>query len=208
MPRVISISGVDGVGKSTVINQLVKDLKSRGLFPKVIRSRPCGFPILSSVKYGRRGAEQHASEQLHSEKIPHKSMVSYLKFIYYLLDYCVGWVSVGYWLRSNKTVIIFDRYYFDYICDQGRFSMVLNPKFVKYFLNVLLIPDCNIYLRASVERIYERRREQTENQIITSNNQYVTLFEECKIRYPTKSFCIIQGLEVDTYDEVLKCVHG
>lgn len=207
MSKVISISGVDGVGKSTLIKCLVKDFEQRGMNVKVLRSRPCGFPILSSIKYGKKEAEAIASSQLHFEKKQQNKLISYLKFIYYLIDYLLGNFLLFSKFTSNNNVIIFDRYYFDYICDQSRFSIYVNPVFSKFFLKMIFIPDCNFYLYSSTELIYLNRREQSENQIILSNKRYINLFRQCKKIFPSKSFHIIEGLQSNTLDEVLKCLH-
>ena len=57
-------SGVDGAGKSTLIEYVDKELKSNGFNVIKKRSRPEILPILSTFKHGKQNAENIATEAL------------------------------------------------------------------------------------------------------------------------------------------------
>lgn len=195
--KTISINGVDGSGKSTIILTLKQHLNEQGYNVKIKRSRPLNWPILSSLKYGRQKAEIIASTQDHKTKTVTGKYKSFLKFLYYYTDYLLGGIYIHIILLKPKTVIIFDRYYFDYICDQSRFSLSLNINFVVYASKFIHIPDLNIYLRAPENKIFKHRVEQTSQQIRNASNLYQELFTIGKEKYGSEFF-IVEGLLPET----------
>ena len=203
--KTISISGVDGSGKSTIILALKQHLKEQGYNVKIKRSRPLSWPILSSLKHGRKKAELLASTQDHKTKTIQGNYKSILKFLYYYTDYLLGSIYIYITLLKPKTVIIFDRYYFDYICDQSRFSLSVNKKFVAYAAKFIHIPDLNIYLRASENDIYKHRLEQTPQQIKYASIHYQELFRIGKEKYGSEFF-IVDGLKPETTSIIKRIV--
>ena len=189
MGKVISVSGLDGSGKSTLISEIQSFYSSNGENVLVIRSRPLGFPILSSIKYGKRRAEFKAANKKHFNKESNGVIVSYLKFFYYYSDYLFGSLWLYIKKRHSNSIIIFDRYYFDYICDQERFSLSVNKLIINKLMRFIFIPDVNIFLDAKKDQIYENRIEQSAEQIRIASNSFLDFFaNEPKIK--NKSFLI------------------
>ena len=204
--KTISISGVDGSGKSTLIDAISEHLTAQGYNVKVIRSRPLGFPILSSLKHGRKKAEAVAARTRHSNKIIHNQITSLFKFTYYYLDYLLGSLWLHYSRRYTRNIIIFDRYYFDYICDQSRFSLNVNILIVNFLAKFIHIPDINVYLQASKEKIYQNRDEQTPTQILDASRMYENLFSVGSETYGMLFF-IVDGLSSETTSKVIKILN-
>lgn len=196
---VLTISGPDGCGKTTLINDLLNNLERQNI--KLFRSRPIGFPILSHIKHGKN-AKQIASAQNHFSKNQSPSRIlSIIKFTYYFLDYFVGGLKLLYLKRLGK-IVIFDRYYFDYICDQTRFSVKLNSKVTRYLYNIIYEPDINVYLLAKPDLIHNQKVEQSKAQIRQINIDYVNLFSDLQTR-SKKSYHIVPGLSPTTTKSVL-----
>lgn len=205
MGKIISVSGLDGSGKSTLIRQIQAFYMSDGKNVRVLRSRPLGFPILSSLKHGKKGAEYRAGKERHFNKKPNGYFGSYLKFFYYYSDYLLGSVWLYKQKRNPNSVIIFDRYYFDYICDQQRFSLSVNKTMIYNLMKFIFIPDINIFLDAKKDQIYANRIEQSAEQIKISSNFFLDFFSQAK-QGTQKRFYIIPGLEKDTFEKALNCI--
>jgi thymidylate kinase len=203
MSKIISISGLDGSGKSTLISDLHNYLQDQGFEVKVLRSRPMGFPLLSAFKHGLKGAELNAAKANHRDKITNNKLKSTVKFLYYYCDYLLGNVWLRFLKRKPRTIIIFDRYYFDYICDQSRFSIKISKSIVENLGRFIYMPEINIYLNTTKEKIYENRIEQSPEQIREASKSYLKLFTDGKEKYNTKFF-IVDGLSKDTTKKVVR----
>ncbi|MBQ0768226.1 MAG: hypothetical protein KBT58_02980, partial [Bizionia sp.] len=130
--NIITFSGVDGAGKTTILREFTGILKNKyGKKVKEIRHRPSILPILSAIKYGEKKAEQKTMEVLPRTGSNKSKMSSYIRFFYYLIDYVFGqWVIYFKYTRKD-IIIIYDRYYFDFINDARRTNINLDSKFIK-----------------------------------------------------------------------------
>ena len=197
---VISITGPDGSGKSTLIDSLVKHFVNRKVV--VLRSRPIGFPILSVLKHGG-SATSKASVQSHINKSPSKYIIlNYLKFFYYFFDYFFGSLKLWYLTRKGY-IVIFDRYYFDYVCDQSRFSLSVSVPLVCQLYNFIYRPKINIFLEASGHDIWKKKREQSIEHINFTNESYKQYFEKMNKGYGER-YLVVPGLTNETYQKVIE----
>lgn len=191
----ISVSGVDGAGKSTVI-QMLKDRIEKKYRKKVIilRHRPSILPILSSLKYGRKEAETKAASQLPRLGKNMNLVSSIFRFAYYYLDYLVGqvYVSIKYFSRGH--IIIYDRFYFDFINDSVR-SNIRIPKFIpKLLFGLVLKPKLNVLLYASPDEILRRKKELSYDDIVELNKSYIGLFEKLSLSQPSTKYITINNI--------------
>ncbi len=191
----ISISGVDGAGKSTVI-QLLKDKLEKKYRKKVIvlRHRPSVLPILSSMKYGKKEAENKAASQLPRLGQNTSLLSSLLRFAYYYVDYLVGQFYVSLRYFSKGYIIIYDRYYFDFINDSIR-SNIRIPKFIPSFLFALVMkPKLNVLLYASPDEILKRKKELSYSDIVQLTSSYKGLFDKLSISQPNVKYVAINNI--------------
>lgn len=201
--KVITFSGVDGAGKTTILREFTEIIEKKYNFKvKELRHRPSMLPILSAIKYGKEKASKKSMEVLPRTGANKSKLSSYIRFFYYLVDYFIGqWVIYFKYTRKN-IVVIYDRYYFDFINDSRRSNIDLNKKFVKYFYNLLLKPHLNIFLYASPEIILSRKKELDSETITILTNDYLLLFEE----YSKTQKQIYRSIEninkIETLDEV------
>lgn len=173
----MSFSGVDGAGKSTIINE-VKDILTNKYRRKVVvlRHRPSLLPILSAYKHGKKAAEQKAATTLPRQGSNKNKLSSVLRFMYYYTDYLFGqfYVFVKYNLRGY--VILYDRYYFDFIVDGRRSNIQLDSKLPKFLYRFVYKPSLNLFLYASPEEILKRKQELPSEEIVTLTKKYKSLF--------------------------------
>ena len=189
--KIITLSGVDGAGKSTIIDDL-KYILTKKYRRKVvvIRHRPSVLPILSAVKYGKKRAEEKTMEVLPRSGKNISFLSSLARFSYYLIDYIFGQWIVYFKYTFKGDTIIYDRYYFDFINDARRTNIQLNEKFIKFFYRFVFKPDINIFLYASPEIILSRKQEMDEKSIIELTSKYKTLFESLSDKKREKYVCI------------------
>jgi thymidylate kinase len=177
--KIITFSGVDGAGKTTILREF-KELLEKKYRRNVVelRHRPSVLPILSAIKHGKKEAEKKTMEVLPRTGNNKSKLSSYIRFFYYLIDYILGqWIILfKHGLRGE--IIIYDRYYFDFINDAKRTNIRLNENFIKFFYKFVFKPDMNIFLYAPPEVILSRKQEMDKESIVTLTKKYKTLFEE------------------------------
>lgn len=148
-PTGISIAflGPDGSGKSTIID---------GLLSRQLPFRREDYfhlkPIIKTSNSSEPVSDPHAYE-------PYNKFKSYIKLLYFIYQYNMGWIRNIFLLKRKSSLIIFDRYFDDMIVDFKRYryggnKMISN--LVKY-----LIPRPSLYfiLTADADVIYERKQE-------------------------------------------------
>lgn len=186
---IITFSGVDGAGKSTVIEQTRQQIEKR-LRQRVIvlRHRPSLLPILSAWKYGKAQAEQRAASTLPRQGTNQQIGSSLLRFGYYYADYLFGqfYVQVKYVWRGY--IVLYDRYYFDFINDSRRSNIALPPALTTSLYRLLLKPRLNVFLYAPAEEILRRKQELDATTITDLTRQYLGLFERLQRRYPSSEY--------------------
>lgn len=186
---IVTFSGVDGAGKSTVIeqtrHQIEKRLRQRVV---VLRHRPSLLPILSAWKHGKAEAEQRAASTLPRQGTNQSRLSSLLRFAYYYTDYLLGqfYVQVKYVWRGY--IVLYDRYYFDFINDGRRSNINLPTGLVTGLYGLLLKPRLNVFLYAPADDILRRKQELDAATITELTGQYLRLFERLQKRYPSSEY--------------------
>ncbi|MCI5055475.1 MAG: hypothetical protein MRY83_05155 [Flavobacteriales bacterium] len=173
----ITFSGVDGAGKSTVLENLKEKLQSK--YRKevvVLRHRPSILPILSAWKYGKDKAEKMAVSTLPRTGNNNSLLSSVLRYTYYLADYIIGQWAVRFKYLSRGKIVLYDRYYFDFIVDGKRSNLDLPNWFTKMAYRFIDKPKLNFFLYAKPQVILERKQELDEQSIIHLTSKYQNLF--------------------------------
>ena len=130
---VITFSGVDGAGKSTILDEVNEMLKSKFRQRTVVlRHRPSLLPILSSIRHGKAKAEEKTREHLPRQGKNSSALSSFLRFMYYYTDYIFGQFYIYFKYTLRGYTVLYDRYYFDFIIDSKRSNIVLSRKFMKW----------------------------------------------------------------------------
>jgi thymidylate kinase len=174
---IITFSGVDGAGKSTVIEHM-HTLLTKNLRKDVVllRHRPSILPILSAWTKGKDEAEKIAASTLPRTGKNSSILSSALRFLYYYTDYLLGqfYILTKYVLRGK--VVLYDRYYFDFIADPKRSNLTLPQSLAKLGYKLLLKPRFNFFLYADAETILSRKQELNHADINQLTQRYLNLF--------------------------------
>jgi thymidylate kinase len=176
---ILTFSGVDGAGKSTVIEhtkyELEKKLRRR---VKVIRHRPSLLPILSAWTSGKEKAEKKAASTLPRQGTNRSLLSSLLRFGYYYMDYVFGQFYIYLRYVRSGYIVLYDRYYFDFINDSLRSNIMLPKWLTKAGYKLLLKPNLNFFLYADAPVILSRKRELDAAAITQLTAEYISLFAE------------------------------
>ncbi len=206
---IVTFSGVDGAGKSTILDN-VKNLLQHKYRHKtiVLRHRPGLFPILSSIVHGKTNAEKITRANLPRQGTNESSISSLFRFGYYYLDYLLGQVYVHFKYTLRGYTVLYDRYYFDFIIDSKRSNIKLPKGFLKFGYYFVIKPEVNIFLYASPDIILSRKQEMNEQDIKLLTSEYKDLFDEFSKSYKKQKYLSINNTDIEqTLDHVIKqCV--
>jgi thymidylate kinase len=205
----ITFSGVDGAGKSTVIEKVKYNLEKQ-LRKKVvvIRHRPSIFPILSAWSKGKIIAENEASIRLPRQGKNTNVLSSLLRFCYYFTDYLFGQFVVYFKYVLRGYVVLYDRYYFDFINDCKRSNIQLPSYLTRFGYHFLLKPDLNFFLYADPELIRSRKKELDTKTIEQLTQKYRFLFEQLNKKDADKRYISIENIDLKiTLDAIINRVN-
>ena len=176
---IISFTGPDGCGKTTVINLLMKRLDVNP--PLLFHFRPSILPNLGEVgvKTGiKKDVDRNYSVPHRGKK--HGKLNSLVRLCYYSLDYILGYLIKILPLRQHKHIVFFDRYYSDIIVDHERSGIFLSHKFLAWWRH--LIPSCqyNFFFKVNPDIILSRKQELSRDAIerIYSRMEYLATVEK------------------------------
>jgi len=174
----ITFSGVDGAGKSTIIADVAEILKNKYRRKVVVlRHRPSILPILSAWRYGKKGAEERSVARLPRQGKNGSKLSSFVRFSYYYLDYLFGQIYVFCKYQLRSYIILYDRYYFDFIVDGQRSNIGIGDKLPRFLYRFIYKPKLNLFLYAHPELILSRKQELNSETILELTDKYQNLFK-------------------------------
>lgn len=203
---IITFSGVDGAGKSTIIDNVKRELEKK--YRKkvvVIRHRPSLLPILSAWTKGKEKAEQDAANTLPRQGNNSSKLSSFVRFSYYYIDYLFGQFYVNFKYKYRGVIVLYDRYYYDFILDAKRSNIDLPEGLVKFGFNFVFTPDCNFFLYASPEVILKRKQELSAETILELTKKYGDLFTEFESKKNSQNYFLINNIDLE---ETMKKIMG
>ncbi|MBN8439061.1 MAG: hypothetical protein J0L95_13605 [Candidatus Accumulibacter sp.] len=155
----VAILGVDGSGKSSVINAILPALNAATHNSVVLRHlRPALLPPIARLK-GRKSLQVGPVLEPHGST-PSGKLGSIFRLAYLTLDYLAGyWLWTRVKIAKEPTVVIFDRYAYDMAIDPRRFRIGLPSWIAGWFVSLAPRPDLIICLQGNPEVIAARKRE-------------------------------------------------
>lgn len=177
--KFIAVEGPDGTGKTTFINELVKELSFfYNCGPErfnIHHFRPSLLPNL-----GAAGEKAGIMKQDKDFTNPHRArpagkISSFIRMTYYWLDYVLG---VPILLRKESQYgeyTIFDRYIYDFLVDPRRSRIDLPYWLRSLFIKLVQNPRIVFILKANPSIVYNRKQELTLNEIAQQMNDFERL---------------------------------
>ena len=198
-PYVIMVVGVNGVGKTTIIDNYKKIIEEKYRKEVILlRHRPRILPILSALKHGNKDlAEKIAGQTIPRQGKNTSSISSYLRFSYYYMDYIIGQMSVYFKYTIRGKIVLYDRYYFDFIHDAKRSNIHINKNISKFLYRFIHKPRVNYFLYANPEVILKRKKELEANTITALTNDYHSLFSDLNQKYKASKYVSIENNDLE-----------
>lgn len=179
----ISISGLDGAGKSTAINLLKADLEKLNIKVKTLHFYYNYIPIkfFNYIKKVLKKDKKINEKVQHKKSIEHeKKAVKKTKGIFWVAYViCDAWIQYL-WVKIfyPRHLIIFDRFFYDYLVSFNFLGVKYNKKFlIKFFPNI----DKNFILLAPPEVLYKRKPEHTKEFFKSCHSQYEEVVKQFNI---------------------------
>lgn len=167
----IVFMGPDGSGKSTVINAVRQDLESAFRNKDYFHLKPDVF----------NRTKENAGPVLNPHNEPPRTpLMSYLKLLYFLTDYVLGYFIKIKPRLIKTSFVVFDRYYHDLLVDPKRYRFASSMKIAKLVGYLIPKPDLWIFLNASPEEIQKRKQEVTFEESQRACKEYLKLASTLK----------------------------
>jgi thymidylate kinase len=154
---VLAVLGPDGAGKSTVLAGLEERIGRR--FGEIQRRhwRPHVLPEIG-VLLGRRSAQGGPVTNPHGKR-PHSAPASFVRLLYYLADYWLGYFPCIVRPHACGELLLFDRHAADMWCDPARYRLGLPVNCIRALCAVAPLPDLTFVLLADAATLAARKGE-------------------------------------------------
>ena len=162
----IVFMGPDGAGKSTAINAFINFLSQFVINSEsvLVAWRPQYLKRLANYRKNNNPLDK-ATKAEKVRNIPSK-VSSFFRFVYYSIDYILGYFLKYRKILKNEGFVIFDRYSYDFIIQPPYRSYINLPKFIKLFFGFFIPkPKLVIYFKSDAETLYSRKQEETRNEL-------------------------------------------
>ena len=185
--KVIAICGLDGAGKTTILDEL-NDIFVNLLKRKKVYSgywRPYVLPEIRELfgkKNSKAGVDRVAQKgktiRSNSRKVSSPA-VSFIKMFYYWIDYILAEIKYGS-VHQRGGVVLFDRHYIDMIVHPQRFGMNLPREVMLFFYKFIPKPDRTFFLWCTPDEITARKQEFTKEEIQVMMDGYLEVGKSIK----------------------------
>lgn len=195
----VTFSGVDGAGKSTVIAQVKQELE--GTFRRevvLMRHRPGLLPMLNAWRVGAAKAEELATHTLPRTGTNKGTVSSLFRFAYYFLDYAIGQWVVYFRHVLRGRIVLYDRYYFDFMADPRRSNLHLSRTLTHALYAFVHTPKLNFFLYADSATILQRKQELSAADVEQLTQRYRSLFERLANRAGRARYRTIRNEDLAT----------
>lgn len=172
----MAILGMDGSGKSSVINQIAD---KRTLFPKVkvFHLFPGWFK-----RFRASGEESTPVRDPHGKE-SRNLVVSVMKLLVWWIEYVIGYIHILWKPAVEGNLILFDRYYHDLLVDSKRYRYG-GPKWLARMIGKFLpSPKLMILLDLPPGIAQTRKQEISFEEGLRQRKAYIDMFEKSRNAY-------------------------
>lgn len=194
----ITLLGVDGSGKSTVLMELEQALAATayaGLF--VLHRRP--QLVYRTATASREGSIEHYS------KAPHGRFLSAVKLVAVWLDWLVGYFVLVRKRRAQGVLVIADRHaLLDMLVDPLRYRYGGSLRWVEIAMRLLPMPDAVVLLDAPTAVLQSRKQELSVAQTRQLRQNYLQLAQTHPSGYVVDASQPLEQVVADVQHIVVK----
>jgi thymidylate kinase len=172
---VMVILGPDGSGKSTVAKGLMQWVSKAFRRTAHYHWRPGVLPPLATLAGRGRVSDEEVTD-------PHKSppsnrLVSLARLLYYTVDFILGYWLRFYPAKARTTLIVIERYFYDFLVDPRRYRLQLPEWLPRLLLPLIPKPDLIFVLTAPLDVLAERKQELPMDELAYQCRVYEELAE-------------------------------
>ena len=164
---IVSFMGVDGSGKSTLIELLRKKLKNKFRKIKYIHLRP--YLILLD--------KNTVQSNPHNSKETWPMLLNFVRILYWLIIYRFFFHLFA---NNPKQLIIFDRYAHDLMIDPIRYKFNLPINIAKFILDLFPNPNLWIVVNAPIKVLEKRKKELPTKELKRQIRTYLNFAKQRK----------------------------
>ena len=164
---IVSFMGVDGSGKSTLIELLRKKLKNKFRKIKYIHLRPYLILLDKST----------VQANPHKSKKTWPILLNFFRILYWLIIYRFFFYLFG---NNSNQLIIFDRYAHDLMIDPIRYKFNLPINIAKFILDLFPNPNLWIVLNAPIKVLEKRKKELPTKELKKQIRSYLNFAKQRK----------------------------
>ena len=164
---IVSFMGVDGSGKSTLIELLRKKLKNKFRKIKYIHLRPYLILLDKST----------VQANPHKSKKTWPILLNFFRILYWLIIYRFFFYLFG---NNSNQLIIFDRYAHDLMIDPIRYKFNLPINIAKFILDLFPNPNLWIVLNAPIKVLEKRKKELPTKELKRQIRSYLNFAKQRK----------------------------
>ena len=159
--------GVDGSGKSTLIELLRKKLKNKFRKIKYIHLRPYLILLDKST----------VQANPHKSKKTWPILLNFFRILYWLIIYRFFFYLFG---NNSNQLIIFDRYAHDLMIDPIRYKFNLPINIAKFILDLFPNPNLWIVVNAPIKVLEKRKKELPTKELKRQIRTYLNFAKQRK----------------------------
>ena len=181
----LSLSGPDGSGKTTVIDDVITQLETAYGRESVVYQhfRPAALPRIADVAKAARAIEAVDADYSNPHRAKPSGFVGSLaRLTYYYFDYLIGYYCAVRPTLLKRQIALFDRYYHDLICDPGRSRIQLPFCVLNLVVPLLPLPRYTFFIHVDGDEIYRRKQELSLERIKELNGRYLRLVRSGALR--------------------------
>ena len=164
---IVSFMGVDGSGKSTLIELLKKKLKNKFRKIKYIHLRPYLILLDKST----------VQANPHKSKKTWPILLNLFRILYWLIIYRFFFYLFG---NNSNQLIIFDRYAHDLMIDPIRYKFNLPINIAKFILDLFPNPNLWIVVNAPIKVLEKRKKELPTKELKRQIRTYLNFAKQRK----------------------------
>lgn len=175
----------DGGGKSTIADLLLQRLRYGFRNVRRMHWRPYLLPpprkLLTPGKWKEPDAPNYDPHGL-----PPKAVTgSTIRFFYYFCDYLLGYFPKAFWPKIRTHLVVFERYYYDFLVDTKRFRLNIPAWLPVACLSLVPKGDVLFVLAGPARVLYGRKKEipveEIERQLMSIDRLSARLHNVCKV---------------------------
>lgn len=168
------LMGVDGAGKTTIANELIP--KYQPAFRRV-RHYHSRVRVLNDLSRIGKGNTPIDVSKPHGKTFKAGKLLSFLKFGYYFMDYMIGNLIITK-AKIQSSLVLVERYYYDYYIDKLRYNINLPTGFLKFFSRFMKKPDLIFILTGDSQILFDRKHEIKIEEIDEQKKKLEELFHD------------------------------